>query len=798
MRLQWQWIGLIVCMSAISPRAAPAAVPPAPAIPLPALKAHPWNVFVTGEHVRIPLPAPDATEWRLWDYDGRERTHGVPARGWAEIGPLPPGYYEVHESNGKRTLKVSLAVLWPATQEPPADSPVSLDVASAWRFGEGQRALAANFCRLLGVNWVRDRCNWIEMEPSRGVFAQITAYDVSVAVEASRNLRVLEVNHFTPRWANPNASRFPLDLRDAYRFYRTTARRWQGRVQAFEPWNEPDIDVFGGHAGSQIAAFQKAAYLGIKAGNSNAVVCQTVFATPNDGILDDFQANETGPYFDTFNFHSYGAVEDYPSIFAEFRSVSAGKPMWLTECNLPLHWSGDPQLQDLSDTDARLQAERLPKVYASALYEGVANIFYFTLAHYAEGQIQYGLLHADDTPLPGVVSLAAVGRFLATAKPIGRLRFGDSPVMAFCFHLEPAEGPKDMMVLWSTNQPVTVALPGPPTQGYDLLGRVIKHPETNFKATARPVYLMFPSHFLAGAPMEPPPRPPARQAGTPSPVVMQPPMLYRLNAQQSAYRLEAGKENRMPVEIYNFSDKELEGAVQLTTPPNWTGAFAETVKIPPGGVVEEFLTLHPQASMTETPDVVRLDGDFGAAGHPVLSFRAVAERFDPKLLDTQPIPEAMLPQRWEPVVSGTGTMKITPADGGLLIEGLPGSRNRYVHPKLVLTADERMDQNCVGVVVHLQLIEGKGTFYVIFEQGNGSSYLSNFDRQPATGTAVEGVARADLATWGSTWSSLDDKSHLDMTEVRSIELGCSTDSPSVKFLIKDLRWLKRRAAKPHP
>jgi hypothetical protein len=252
----------------------------------------------------------------------------------------------------------------------------------------------------------------------------------------------------------------------------------------------------------------------------------------------------------------------------------------------------------------------------------------------------------------------------------------------------------------------------------------------------------------------------------------------------------------MPIEIYNFSDKEVEGDIQLLTPANWTGRFAETVRIPAGGVVEEFLSLRPEGNASEPPDVVRLEGNFGPAGRPVLSFRASAERFDARQFEAQPIPAAMLPQRWQPVVSGTGSMKITPADGGLLIEGLPGSRNRYVHPKLELTSDERMDQDCVGVEVQLQLIEGKGTFYVIFEQGNGSSYLANFDQQPATGESIEGIARVDLATWGSTWSSLDDKSHLEPSDVRAIELGCSTDSSSVKFLIKDLRWLKRPKTAP--
>jgi hypothetical protein len=767
-------------------RPAPAAV-----VSAAALNAHPWNIFMAGESVRIPLPAPDARQWTLWEYDGRERAGGPPIRGWAEIGALPPGYYEVREKTAARSVRVSLVVLWPETKLPPADSAISLDVAGAWRFGEGQRDLAANLCRLLGVNWVRDRFNWMETEPWRGVFPPATRSDISVATQAARGLRVLEVNHFTPKWANPNAVRFPLDLRDAYQFYKAVAQRWQGRVPAFEPWNEPDIDVFGAHVGSQIASFQKAAYLGIKAGNSNAVVCQSVFAAPNDAILDDFQANETWPYFDTLNFHTYGPLENYPQVFAEFRSVSAGKPLWLTECNLPLHWSGDPERQELSEEDVRLQAERLPKVYATALHEGAANIFYFTLAHYSEGNVHYGLLHADGTPQPALMALAAVARFLGTAKPLGRWRFGDSPATAYCFRVRPPHGPRDLMVVWSTNQPVNLTLPLAPSEAFDALGREIKRPEATIKSTSRPRYLVFPAGSLARLALEPPPRPATLQEEAPGLVVIQPPMLHRVNQGRSAFRLTADKENRMPVRVYNFSDQTVEGEMQLTIPTNWTGQFAQSLRIEPGGMAEEFLILNPQGNRSGEPDAVRLYGDFGAGGHATLSFRAMAEKFDLAGFAAQSLPEAVSPKRWEPVVSGGGTMKITEADGGLLIEGLPGSNNGYVHPKIELTAGERMDQECEGVACHLQLIEGKGEFYVIFEQGNGSSYLSYFDEQPAPGTSVEAVARTELAIWGATWSNPDDKSRLDLSDVRSLEIGCSTSSPSVKFLMKDLRWLRR-------
>ena len=183
----------------------------------------------------------------------------------------------------------------------------------------------------------------------------------------------------------------------------TGARDWQGQVLAFEPWNEADIPQFGGHTGAEMASFQKAAYLGLKAGNPRVTACLNVFASTRPSILADFHDNQAGPYLDTFNLHHYAGTDAYPGIYSAFRAVSAGKPLWVTECNVPVPWSGDPRAQEPSDRDLRVQAERVATVYAASLFEGAAATFYFMLPHYAEGQTQSGrhfpadqLSHARD------------------------------------------------------------------------------------------------------------------------------------------------------------------------------------------------------------------------------------------------------------------------------------------------------------------------------------------------------------------------------------------------------------------
>ena len=178
------------------------------------------------------------------------------------------------------------------------------------------------------------------------------------------------------------------------------ARRWTGQAVAFEPWNEADITMFGGHTGSEMASLQKAAYFGLKAGNSNVIACQNVFAIHRSSTLADFNDNEAWPYFDTFNLHHYESLQNYPKLYTEFRAVSGGRPMWTTECSVHVRWSGDEKLKELSEEDLRLQSERVTKTYALALHQGSKAVFYFMLPHYSEGKVQFGVLRPDLTPRP--------------------------------------------------------------------------------------------------------------------------------------------------------------------------------------------------------------------------------------------------------------------------------------------------------------------------------------------------------------------------------------------------------------
>ena len=203
----------------------------------------------------------------------------------AKLGKLPVGYYELREKSG--SAKVTAAVL--AKSTPIEETPIALDASMSWFYPNADQVRdACTLCKLAGVRWVRDRLSWPEMEPTRGTWAGETRYERTMRIEHEAGLKILQVNHASPGWASANPAHFPDDLRDVYEFYRRLAKRWNGLADAIEPWNEADIELFGGHTGCEIASFQKAAFLGLKAGDPARPVNGAVFAIDRVETLNDF------------------------------------------------------------------------------------------------------------------------------------------------------------------------------------------------------------------------------------------------------------------------------------------------------------------------------------------------------------------------------------------------------------------------------------------------------------------------------------------------------------------------------
>lgn len=642
-------------------------LPPATrTLPAP-LDGHPGNIFLAGEPVGVRLPESlpaEAVAWRLLDDRHRVLRSGElsaatsGSRGTLPLGTLGVGWYRIEFGSTEASEPVAwttAAVLNPLRALVPGDSPVCVDSATAWfaRNDEVHQKKLANFAALAGVNWVRDRLRWGDLQPSPGALVPgPTTYDTAAAIQHAAGLKVLQVFHDTPVWAReePQAGgRFAPDLRHVYELGRALAVRFRGQVTAWEPWNEANVRTFGGHTVDQMCSWQKAAWLGFKAGDPAVIVGWNVTTTvPTPAQTFGILANETWPYFDTYNHHTYDWSHAYVDLWGPAREATSGRPLWITEADRGTKHLNRAPWYDQDPALERLKAEWIAQSYASSLFAGARRHFHFILGHYHEPNgVQFGLLRLDHTPRPAYVALAAVGRCLAGARVLGRWQPAPH-VSVHAFRAWPDGQERDVLVVWAERE-VDWEGRGQTTSEWqlpghlqvlgvvDYLGRTLSAGFPTPLGSA-PVFVMVPAGQALTLPLTAPPRLALPRPGTACPVVLQVSLPRAATVKVEdlpwsegyAYAVRGGEPLTVPLHLYNLGSTAARVRLEVADrPQDWELALVGTeFELEVGDRSATSLRLQLPAGAVTQDGWVILRANAGSLGQAALAFRVLA-REDP-------------------------------------------------------------------------------------------------------------------------------------------------------------------------
>jgi hypothetical protein len=129
----------------------------------------------------------------------------------------------------------------------------------------------------------------------------------------------------------------------------------------------------------------------------------------------------------------------------------------------------------------------------------------------------------------------------------------------------------------------------------------------------------------------PPPKAPEKLAGKPAPVVLQALLpAESIVLGKSAYKIPADPSASVPIYLYNFSPKSARGRLSTSvslqptesgTPEPWGAELPRDVDVAPGERKELALRLTGLTTNGLESATIRINGEFGRAGKPVLSFR---------------------------------------------------------------------------------------------------------------------------------------------------------------------------------
>lgn len=752
----------------------------------------PANLFAAGEPVTLGAKeVKGQATYAVTDFFGKTVAEGAAAvsdgQTTIELGELSPGWYRLVCRDEAAEQMVTLGVLMARIGEAmPREGRVAADTIGA----------GGGLVEALGranIPWVRERLWWSAVQWSQGPI-DWKEYPQAAEKLASAGVNISQVWHDSPPWTTPANPQelIPDDLRDLYTFSKTAAAKFAGLYKAWETGNEWDAAM--GHAPDKYAAYEKAAYLGLKAGDPNAIVTNGSICWGATPFLRVLLESGLGEYSEVFNWHFYGKpeqyawnVDAYTEMMAEYGA--AERPNWISEGGAPFE-ATEGEDSHMSDANQRRRCPLAAKNVTMALAAGVDRYFFFCMPHYLERGLEFGLLRADHSPYPVMMSYAAAANLLGQSTYLGRYAGDDAAVEARAFSTPAGV----VLAAWS-DEARSLSVPTDKTavRRANLFGAMDELPAADGRVTVElgsdPIYLVD-----LGEKIKPELSGKVRPAGKlpkndPSKVVLMGYCDLPLLPERSCYDAQAAADPQAvayTLEVYNFNEeKPAEGHVEVSVPADWrvTPERAEVRLDPMGREVLTF-TIAPKQPRTvaDLTGKIVVRGEFdGRETSPAVSLLGFGET---ALVPTQrQAVDWAKAENWRPddVRYDDGARnapaKVAAAgESGFRYESEPkredaGAIDYFSYA--VTRFDPPLDlSEWDGVSLQITPIKGAGMVRLMFREPNGCYYyrtISLAGDQPQRVTAV-----FEHMPW-ALWFTGDPNHRLDLDRIAGIKIGREGD-----------------------
>lgn len=790
----------------------------------------PSGVFTEAEplcfHLRDGLKAP--VDYQVTDAFGKTIAKGQwPADGKGELKPaaLPRGYYTISLSGKDNTYpgSFSFGVVAPPTAKPlNPDMPYAIDSAHSWcaeakpnnpRFPGDGFLLMTELAHRAGFAYLRDRWSWSAVEQKPGV-TTYWQFLPNAQNLAKHGIQTSVVYHDAPHWSKRGPTDLPYDLLASYHFAKKSAAESRGAIGAWEFWNEEDA-AFTNEPAWEYAANLKAAALGYKAGNPDAVVLNGAFCViPTRKFSYAVMENDIAKYIDAFNHHYYAELYNYPEGIDSIRKLMkqygiGNMPLWITENGTGA--PGDAKLQSYlpglkgySPGQEMIVAEFVTKSQIILQSLGVTRSFFFVLSPYNEGLRDWGLFRKDYTSRPGYFSFATLIREVGAAKYLGELNV-PTGIRAFLFE-QPDH--TQSVVFWSNSDldtlpnekinsekfqlyPRTLTLNAPvgsyairnifgtPSKEEAVAGKLTLH------ANRYPEYV----HGLSGLAAAIP----APQAAVPGPkannddrtIVMRPVLSDDFIGSNGRDSVDMrGPEGKMTLELYNFSDEKKVGKVQVTS--GTVTGLPDEITIPAMGKVELPLVFRHALKEKEVRGSIEFTGDFNGKPVSKLHIPLFLLSREVKFAKKLELDGIQNPKRWYPNSSGKMTTFFDEKAGAICFEVdySPGV-DRWIYPEFPLNLPRETFANATGVSFEIKVEATEpmkeAYFMVVYRKGITDGHHP--------GPNDDAFIRYPIPSgkWETRTLSFNEFVTKDPAKITKIRLGVNPKSDHIRYWIRNLQ-----------
>jgi polysaccharide biosynthesis protein PslG len=330
-----------------------------------------------------------------------------------------------------------------------------------WHFSSDSKEHVVGDVKQAGFNWMTHQVEWqaVETAPGQYDWSQLDGI-VSAGLAGGLNM-MLSVAHAPIFYRSTTSGLMPADPTTFNTFMQAIAARYAGRVQAYELWNEENLDSEAGTDNvdpSTYLRLLKAGSTGVRAGDSNAKILlgapsPTGANSPGSSIDDltylsqlyAINNGEVAGYFDILSAHPSGfsnppdctpetpqcslsgSWNDDPSFFAFYRvgqyynlmqQVGDGaKQIWLTEfgyCSNQSPPAGHEYCRYISEDQQAALLQQAYQVARQTPYIGAMfqwNLDFQLAVPQTDEKWGFGIIRNDWSARP------AYGRLLGMAKP---------------------------------------------------------------------------------------------------------------------------------------------------------------------------------------------------------------------------------------------------------------------------------------------------------------------------------------------------------------------------------------------
>ncbi len=241
-----------------------------------------------------------------------------------------------------------------------------------------------------GVQWGREEFRWDTIEPSDDSFSW-NAYDSVVDQYEAHGIKMVGLLTYSSEWANPKGEFYPPDTTAWKDYVGTVAKRYKGRVDYWEIWNEPNHEGFWKGTTKEYATLIEAASDTITAKNPDAKIVLGGLSGADTDFLDELYTELNNPsVIDVVAIHPYrtsnGGFNASPekskdglnTLRTDILNIKSivrrhdkkNTPIWLTEIGWPTHTDGVSEKE---------QAQYLMRTYTAALtIPQVKKLFWYS------------------------------------------------------------------------------------------------------------------------------------------------------------------------------------------------------------------------------------------------------------------------------------------------------------------------------------------------------------------------------------------------------------------------------------